>query len=97
MPPTAAARDQKTDERGGPDGDLAERDHDADQDGVRERATSAWMGLTRAADANCDWIDVGFDLSKNPGLASFWSPAKTKVPPRKARSGRRAHPAIDVA
>jgi hypothetical protein len=55
------------------------------------------MGLTRAADANWAWIDVGFDLSKNPGFANFWSPAKTKVPPRKARRGRRAHPDIDVA
>src|SRR6202051_2009628 len=55
------------------------------------------MGLTRAAEANWAWIEVGFEESKNPGSASFWSPAKVKVPPRKSRKGNSAQPAMEVA
>ena len=54
---------------------------------------SEWIGLRRAAPASWASIEAGLDASKKPGLASFCSPAKTKVKPRKARSGSRAHPA----
>jgi len=38
-------------------------------------------------------MEAGFDAVKNAGLASFCKPAKQKVNPRKALSGRKAHPA----
>ncbi len=60
-------------------------------------ATNPWMGLTRAAEASWAWMEVGFDRSKNPGLAIFCNPAKTKVPPRNNRRGSRAQPAMVVA
>ena len=53
---------------------------------------SAWTGLRRAAPASCDWIETGSAASKNLGLASFCSPAKQNVNPRKARSGSNARP-----
>src|SRR5580658_6986385 len=53
----------------------------------------AWMGLLWADSFSWDWMEVGLFLSKNPGLASFWRPAKVKVTPRKARNGSRAQPA----
>jgi hypothetical protein len=45
-----------------------------------------------AAAASWDWIDAGSAASKNRGLASFWSPAKQNVNPRKARSGSSTRP-----
>ena len=49
------------------------------------------IGLRRAAPAIWAWIDAGDFELKKAGLASFWSPAKTKVPPRKRRNGSSAH------
>ena len=56
----------------------------------------AWMGLEREAPTSWAWIEVGLAFSRNWGLASFWSPAKRKVTPRKSRSGRRNHPVATV-
>src|SRR5487761_2637129 len=49
------------------------------------------MGLTRAEAISWAWIELGLWALKKLGLANFWSPAKTKVAPRKNRNGSRAH------
>jgi hypothetical protein len=41
----------------------------------------------------CAWIDAGELALKKSGLASFWSPAKRKVTPKKARRGSSDHSA----
>ena len=52
-------------------------------------AIRPWMGLEWAAPTSWAWIEIGLELSKNWGLASFCRPAKRKVTPRKSRRGRR--------
>ena len=99
IPAPAATRDHKPMRVAAPTASSpsAMRTPERDRRVLTRWATSAWIGLRRAAEANWAWIDVGFDESKKPGLASFWRPAKTKVPPRKSRRGSSAHPAMDVA
>ena len=54
------------------------------------------IGLVCAAPAIWAWMEPGAEVRKKSGLASFCSPAKRKVAPRKSRSGSRYHPgAID--
>src|ERR1700722_16232018 len=96
MPPTAAARDHRPTNVAAPTASSPREMATPMETAEPCRCTiSAWIGLTRAAEASWDWIDVGFEASKKPGLASFWRPAKTKVPPRKSRSGSNAQPAKD--
>ncbi len=53
---------------------------------------SPWMGLERSAPMSWAWMEMGLEERKKSGLASFWSPAKRKVTPRKSRSGSRYQP-----
>ena len=88
----------QADERRRTHGQLAQGDHDAERHRhVLEVRHQGVDRAHRAAEASCDWIDVGFEASKNPGLASFCRPAKTNVTPRKTRNGSKAQPAIAVA
>ncbi len=63
----------------------------------RRRPNSACSGLMRSEAMSWAWMPDGFWGLKKLGLASFCRPAKRKVTPRKARSGRMAQPAMDGA
>ncbi len=54
------------------------------------------MGLVRTAPLSCAWIDAELEPVRNDRLASFWSPAYTKVTPRKRRRGSSGHPGAMV-
>ena len=98
MPATAATRVQQADQHAEPDGHLAQGDDHAHRrgDGHQVARSGAWMGLERAAPTSWAWIEVGLAFLRNWGLASFWSPAKRKVTPRKSRRGRRTQPVATV-